>query len=74
MQLVTPDTGKALQPVEDEYQEELIPSLFKGEISKIPRRKVTGLPVKRLGLISQTLIILTEPTGRRPMLSQYTLL
>ena len=50
MQPVTPDIGMAFQPVEDELQDTLIPALFQGAMSQIPRRLITGLPIKQSGI------------------------
>ena len=55
VQRVTPDTGTAFQPVEDELCNVLLLALCKGATSQIPKRAVTGLPVK------QAEIALPEP-------------
>ena len=47
MQHVTPGIGPAFQPVEDELCDAFLPAYFKGGTYHIPRRLVTGLPVKQ---------------------------
>ena len=54
---VTLGIGPEFHPVEDELCDAFLPALFKGAISKIPRRAVTGIP-------------LTAPTGKHPVSSQ----
>ena len=56
MQRVTPDIGTMFQTIEDALHDTFLPALFKGGISQIPGRAVTGLPVK------QAMIALPEPT------------
>ena len=47
MQPVTPDTGTAFQPMEDAMRGAFLLALFKGDTYHIPRRAVTGFPVKQ---------------------------
>ena len=40
----------AFQVVEDALRDILLPDLFQGGMNKIPRREITGLPVKQAGI------------------------
>ena len=50
MQRVTTGIGVSFQAVEDELQYIFILSLFQGDTFHIPRRSITGLPVKQTGI------------------------
>ena len=50
LQHITPGIGPVFQPVEDELRGAFLPALFKGGTSQIPRREVTGMPVKQAGV------------------------
>ena len=51
MQRVILDIGTALHPIEDTLRNAFFPALFKGPISQIPGRAVTGLSVKQAGIV-----------------------
>ena len=46
MQRVTPGIGMEFLPVEDKLRETLLPALFQGDVSQIPGRLITSIPVK----------------------------
>ena len=50
MHSVTPDIGTTFQPIEDVLCDAFLPDLFKGGISHIPGRAVTGMPSKQSGI------------------------
>ena len=50
MQRVTPDIGMDLQVVADALRDIFLPVIFKGTTAQIPRRAITGLPVKQAGI------------------------
>ena len=56
MQCVTPDIGVAFQVLKDALRGIFLPALFQGDTEQIPRRAMTGLPIKQAG------ISLTDPT------------
>ena len=56
VQCITPDTGSAFQPVEDEIRDAFLLALFREAIYQIPGKAVTGLPV------NQDRISLPDPT------------
>ena len=50
MKRVTPGIGMEFQVVEDEMRYTFLTELFQGDISQIPGRAITGLPVKQAGI------------------------
>ena len=50
LQRVTPGIWTAFYTMEDDLCDELLLALFKGGTSQIPRREVTGMPVKQAGI------------------------
>ena len=50
VQHVTQDIGMAFQEVEDALQDIFLLALFQGSTTHIPRRVITGLPVKQAGI------------------------
>ena len=50
MQRITPVIGPAFQTMKDELRKVFLPALFKGSMSQIPGRAVTGIPVKQDGI------------------------
>ena len=56
MQHITPGIGMEFQVVEDDMRDAFLPTLFQGDMYKIPRRGITSFLVKQAG------IALPEPT------------